>query len=167
MKNVKLSRVALAALLTSSAWMAVVPAQAQPMMGGDYGMHADHGSHHERMTKYAEKRQTELKTKLHLTAAQEPAWNNFVQTMKPPTKPVVQPLDREALAKLPTPERIEKMNAQHEANFTAMQTHMKQRGEAAKQVYAQLTADQQKVFDAETLPQGHPMMGPGRKARPD
>ncbi|MEY4121393.1 MAG: hypothetical protein RLZZ457_231, partial [Pseudomonadota bacterium] len=30
MKNVKLSRVALVALLASAAWMTVVPAQAQP-----------------------------------------------------------------------------------------------------------------------------------------
>lgn len=166
MKNVKLSRVALVALLASAAWMTVVPAQAQPMMG-DYGMHGGAASHHERMTKYAEKRQADLKAKLHLTAAQEPAWNSFVQAMKPPAKPVAQSLDRDALAKLPTPERIEKMNAQHEANFAAMQTQMKQRGEAAKQFYAQLTAEQQKVFDAETVPQGHPMMGPGRKGRPD
>ena len=167
MKNVKLSRVALATLFASSAWMAMTPAQAQPMMGGDYGMREGAGAHHERMGKYAEKRQAELKAKLNLTAAQEPAWNSFVLAMKPPAKPVPQPLDREALAKLPTPERIEKMNAQHEANFTAMQTHMKQRGEAAKQFYAQLTPEQQKVFDAETVPPAHPMMGSGRKARPD
>ena len=167
MKNVKLSRVALAALLASSAWMAMAPAQAQPMMGGEYGMRDGAWLHHERMIQYAEKRQAELKAKLHLTAAQEPAWNNFVQAMKPPAKPMGQPLDREALAKLPTPERIEKMNAQHEANFAAMQTHMKQRGEATKQFYAQLTAEQQKVFDAETVPRSHPMMGAGRKVRPD
>ena len=167
MKNVKLSRVALATMLASSAWMAMAPAQAQPMMGGGYGMHDGAEAHHERMGKYIEKRQAELKAKLHLTAAQEPAWNSFVQAMKPPAKPVFQPLDREALAKLPTPERIEKMNAQHEANSTAMQTQMKQRGEAAKQFYAQLTPEQQKVFDAETVPPTHPMMGSGRKARPD
>jgi Spy/CpxP family protein refolding chaperone len=167
MKNVKLSRVALATLLASSAWMATVPAQAQPMMGGSDGMHQGAWSNPERMSKYVEKRQAELKAKLHLTAAQEPAWNNFVQAMKPPAKPVVQPLDREELAKLPTPERIDKMNAQHEANFATMQTQMKQRGEATKQFYAQLTAEQQKVFDAQTVPHGHPMMGQGRQTRPD
>ena len=166
MTRLNSTRLALSVLLAGSGLVAVAPAQAQPMMG-DYGMHGGAASHHERMTKYAEKRQADLKAKLHLTAAQEPAWNSFVQAMKPPAKPVAQPLDRDALAKLPTPERIEKMNAQHEANFAAMQTQMKQRGEAAKQFYAQLTAEQQKVFDAETVPQGHPMMGPGRKGRPD
>ena len=164
MKHVKLSRVALAALMASSAWLAIWPAQAQPMMGGDEAMHQGAWSHPERMSKYVEKRQADLKAKLHLSAAQEPAWNSFAQAMKPPAKPVVQPLDRDALAKLTTPERIEKINAQHEANFAAMQTHMKQRGEAAKQFYAQLTTEQQKVFDAETVPRGHPMMGGGRKA---
>jgi hypothetical protein len=55
------------------------------------------------------------------------------------------------LAKLSTPERMEKMNAVHEANIAIMQTHMKQRTEATRLFYNQLSAEQQKVFDAETL----------------
>jgi len=48
------------------------------------------------------------------------------------------------------------MNAAHEANLAAMQTHIKQRTEATRTFYGQLSADQQKVFDAQTLPEpGH------------
>jgi hypothetical protein len=73
--------------------------------------------------------------------------------MKMPAKPLMQPLDREAMAKLSTPERMEKMNSVHEANLAAMQSHVKQRSEATRTFYNQLTAEQQKVFDAETLPE--------------
>jgi len=152
MTRLNTTRFALSVLLAGTALAAVVPAQAQPMMG-EMGVHHDEGRMHERMTKHWEKRQTELKAKLHLTAAQEPAWNAFVQSMKMPAKPLMQPLDREAMAKLSTPERMEKMNSVHEANLAAMQSHVKQRSEATRTFYNQLTAEQQKVFDAETLPE--------------
>ena len=152
MTRLNTTRFALSVLLAGSALAAVVPAQAQPMMG-EMGMHHDEGRMHERMTKHWEQRQAELKSKLHLAAAQEPAWNTFVQGMKIPTKPLAQSIDREALAKLSTPERMEKMNAVHEANLAAMQTHIKQRTEATRTFYNQLSVEQQKVFDAETLPE--------------
>jgi periplasmic protein CpxP/Spy len=152
MTRLNTTRFALSVLLAGTALAAVVPAQAQPMMG-EMGVHHDEGRMHERMTKHWEKRQTELKAKLHLTATQEPAWNAFVQGMKMPANPLMQPLDREALAKLNTPERMEKMNSVHEANLAAMQAHVKQRSEATRTFYNQLTAEQQKVFDAETLPE--------------
>jgi len=152
MTRLNTTRFALSILLAGSALAAVIPAQAQPMMG-DMGMHHDDSRMHERMTKHWEKRQAELKTKLKLTAAQEPAWNAYVQSMKLPTKPAIQPMDREALAKLSTPERLEKMNALHESNLAAMQTHIKQHSDATRTFYNQLSAEQQKVFDAETLPE--------------
>jgi hypothetical protein len=145
-------RFTLSIFLASSALIASVPAQAQPMMG-EMGMHHDEGRMHDRMVRHWEQRQAELKTKLHLTTAQEPAWNAFVQGMKVPAKPLVQPLDHDALAKLSTPERMEKMNAAHEANLATMQTHIKQRTEATRVFYNQLNAEQQKVFDAQTLPE--------------
>jgi len=152
MTRLNTTRFALSVLLAGSALAAVVPAQAQPMMG-EMGVHHDEGRMHERMTKQWDKRQAELKSKLHLTSSQEPAWNAFVQGMKMPAKPLMQPLDREALAKLSTPERMEKMNAAHEANLTAMQAHIKQRTDATRAFYSQLSVEQQKVFDAETLPE--------------
>jgi periplasmic protein CpxP/Spy len=145
-------RLTLSIFLASSALIASVPAQAQPMMG-EMGMHHDEGRMHDRMVRHWEQRQAELKTKLHLTPAQEPAWNAFVQGMKVPAKPLVQPLDHDALAKLSTLERMEKMNAAHEANLATMQTHIKQRTEATRVFYNQLNAEQQKVFDAQTLPE--------------
>ena len=60
---------------------------------------------------------------------------------------------RDTLAKLSTLERMDKMNAVHEANLATMQAHMKQRNEATRAFYNQLSAEQQKVFDAETLPE--------------
>jgi periplasmic protein CpxP/Spy len=152
MTRLNTTRFALSVLLAGAAIAAVIPAQAQPMMG-EMGMHHDEGRMHERMVKHWEQRQVELKTKLHLAAAQEPAWNAFMQGMKVPTKPLALPIDREALAKLNTPERMEKMNAIHEANLSAMQTHIKQRTEATRAFYNQLSVEQQKIFDAETLPE--------------
>jgi hypothetical protein len=152
MTRLNTTRFALSVLLAGAAIASVIPAQAQPMMG-EMGMHHDEGRMHERMVKHWEQRQVELKTKLHLAAAQEPAWNAFMQGMKVPTKPLAQPIDREALAKLNTPERMEKMNAIHETNLSAMQTHIKQRTEATRAFYNQLSVEQQKIFDAETLPE--------------
>jgi hypothetical protein len=152
MNRFNTTRLAVSILLTGSALATVIPAQAQPMMG-DMGMHHNEGSGHERMAKRWEQGQAGLKNKLHLTSAQEPAWNNFVQGMKVPAKSLTPPLDHDALAKLTTPERIEKMTAAHEANLATMQTHIKQRTEATRAFYSQLSGEQQKVFDAESLPE--------------
>ena len=152
MTRLNSTRFAFSVLLAGSAVAAVVTAYAQPMMG-EMGVHHDEGRVHERMAKQWDKHQTELKTKLHLAPSQEPAWNAFVEGMKIPAKPLVRGMDREAMAKLSTPERIEKMNAVHEANLAAMQTHVKQRTEDTRTFYNQLSVEQQKVFDAETLPE--------------
>lgn len=152
MNRLKTTRIAISALFISSTFAFVVPTQAQPMMG-EMGMHHDGPRMHERMAKHWAQRQAELKTKLHLTAAQESAWNVFVQNTKMPAKALVQPLDREGLAKLSTPERMDKLAAAHETNLAAMQSHMKQRSDATRTFYNQLSVEQQKVFDAETLPE--------------
>lgn len=141
----------LSVVLASAALAATLPANAQPMMG-EVGVHHEDGRMHERMAKHWERRQTELKSKLRLATEQEPAWGAFLQGMKVPAKTLSQPLDREALGKLTTPERMEKMNTLHEANLAIMQTHIKQRTEATRAFYNQLSVEQQKVFDAETLP---------------
>ena len=152
MNRLNTTRFALSVLLAGTALTAVLPAQAQPMMG-EMGMHHDEGRMHERMVKHWEKRQAELKAKLHLSGAQEPAWMAFLQGMKVPATRLAHPIDREALAKLSTPERMDEMNALHEANLASMQAHVKQRTEATRAFYNQLSVEQQKVFDAETLPE--------------
>jgi len=151
MKRLNTTRLALSVLLAGSALTVVLPAQSQPMMG-EMGMHQSEGRLHERMVKHWEKRQIELKAKLHLSDAQEPAWKAFVDGMKVPAKRLGQSVDRDDLAKLTTPERIEKMSAIHETNLATMKNHIQQRTEATRTFYSQLSAEQQKAFDAETLP---------------
>lgn len=95
-----------------------------------------------------------LKAQLKITAAQEAAWTSFVEAHKLPAgMSAKQPTAMADLAKLPTPERIDKMKelrAQHMGEMTAA---MDKHGEATKAFYAVLTPEQQKVFDA------HAMMG--------
>jgi hypothetical protein len=168
------SRLTFATALAGLGLVLSLGAQAQPMggMAGDGMMGHTHmgdsSSTHAHMAQRWEARQQELKAKLKLSSSQEPAWNTFVEAMKPSTPPAMAPLDREALGKLTTPERMDKMAAFHEAHQAAMQSQMKQRSDATKQFYAQLTAEQQKIFDAETLPRGPRMgrmgQGPASKA---
>ena len=162
MTRLNTTRFALSVLLAGSALAAVIPAQAQPMMG-DMGMHHDDSRMHERMTKQMEKNQTDLKAKLHLAASQEGAWNAFVQATKPPAKPIAEGVDRAELAALKTPERLDKMNAVHLAHLKTMEAHMKQRNDGVREFYNHLSAEQQNVFDAETLRGPSHMMGPRGK----
>ncbi len=152
MNRMKTTRFAISIVLAGTALAAMVPTQAQPMMG-EKGAYHDSERMHENVAKHMEKRQAELKAKLHLAAGQEAAWNAFVQGTKPPATPMMARLDRDELAKLSTPERLDKMNAEREANFKAMETRMKQRSDATREFYSHLSAEQQKVFDAETLPE--------------
>lgn len=88
-------------------------------------------------------RMAELKTRLHLSAAQEPAWTQFTTALQPGERPArLGPTD---MGKLTTPERIDRMRAlraQHAAEAD-------RRGEAVKTFYASLNPEQQKTFDAQ------------------
>ena len=53
--------------------------------------------------------------------------------------------ERDAFAKMSTPQRIDAMEKRH----AEMAAHMKARGDATKAFYAQLNPAQQKTFDAE------------------
>lgn len=98
----------------------------------------------ERM-EHMQQRIAKLKADLKLTSAQESAWNTYAATMKPAERPAR--MDREAFAKLTTPQRIDKMREMREHRNAEMDRH----AEATKAFYAQLTAEQQKTFDAATL----------------
>lgn len=96
-----------------------------------------------------------LKEKLSLTPAQEAAWDAFAGAAQPGMR---QGVDRQAmrgeLAKLNTPQRLDKMLAMSEQR----RARMIERSQATKAFYAQLTPAQQGVFDAEAMPgrhQGH------------
>lgn len=108
----------------------------------------------------------ELQRQLQLQPQQEAAWSRFAQSMQPPANPPARP-DRASWGKMTTPERIDRMQALHAERDMLM----KQRAEATKALYAALSPEQQKTFDAHTArfmsgmqrtPQGAgmPMHGP-------
>lgn len=141
-------------------------ASAQPMPPADGTMmhHPMDAKWHEKMLAHWEKHHQALKAKLQLTAAQEPAWQVFTAAVKPTAMPKFEPINREELEKLTTPERIQKLTALHNARFQEMQTHMKQHADATLAFYNQLTPEQQKTFDAESLPHARHEHGDKAKA---
>lgn len=113
-------------------------------MGGQPGPRAE--KMEKRMAEHRSQRLTDLKAKLQLNASQEAAWTAFASATQPPMMDAKNRPDPAEMAKLTTPERIEKMQA-----FKAQRdTHMAQMGEATKTFYASLNAEQKKVFDDQT-----------------
>jgi Spy/CpxP family protein refolding chaperone len=96
---------------------------------------------------------SELKGKLKLTPGQEAAWNTFASASQPGMHRMG--ADRQAMrgefAKLNTPQRLDKMLAMSELRRAKMVEH----SQATKAFYAQLTPEQQGVFDAEAMPGRH------------
>lgn len=136
------------------------PMQHQGMMGQGHahGAH-EHAERHAKMGEHRAKhhaaRAEALKQKLQLSPAQESAWTTFTTAMQPGTRPAMP--DRAELAKLTTPERLDRMRTLR----TQRATEMDQRAEAVKAFYATLTPEQQKTFDTETAQRfGHHGMGP-------
>ena len=112
-----------------------------------------------KMQAWMDKRQAILKAELKLTPAQEGAWTTYTAAMKPPADMLTQRPDPAEMAKLPTPERIDKMKTLRAQHMADMNTAMDKRGEATKTFYATLTPEQQKVFDANAM---HPQRSGGR-----
>jgi len=106
--------------------------------------------------KWAERRaerMSELKEKLKLAPEQEAAWNAFASASQPGMRHLG--ADRKAMRaefeKLNTPQRLDRMQAMSEVR----RARMAERAEATRVFYAQLTAEQQSVFDAEAVPARH------------
>ena len=57
----------------------------------------------------------------------------------------------EDMAKLTTPERIDKMKAMRTEHHAVMSLEMDKRADATKAFYAVLSPEQQKVFDEKTM----------------
>jgi hypothetical protein len=92
------------------------------------------------------KRQQKLHDLLKLTAAQEPAWTAYQAAIKPAMPTGARP-DRAAIAAMSAPDRLSKMidmSKQHEAK---MEAHLA----ALNTFYGQLTADQQTIFNDNTM----------------
>ena len=106
-----------------------------------------------KMQAWMAKRQAELKAKLKITPAQEGAWTSFTAAMQPPAAMRPRPTteQRAEFDKLNTPERIDKMRAMRTQRMADMNAAMDRRGEATKSLYAALSAEQQKIFDAEHM----------------
>ncbi len=118
----------------------------------DGGMMAHEGMHQMDPAKMAQrhaKHLLDLKAKLKITASQEGAWNTFADAMKPPADMMGKRPDRAEMDKLTTPERIDKMRAMHKERMATMEAAMDKRGDATKALYAVLSPEQQKAFDAE------------------
>ena len=96
-----------------------------------------------KMTERHAAHQAKLKADLKITAAQEPAWNAYVaRTAHEPRKPVA----AEDWSKLTTPQRLDKMQALK----AERDAEMTKRIDATKSLYAALTPEQQKAFDAQS-----------------
>jgi protein CpxP len=150
--------VLLAALLATAGMAAFSQAPAGDMMGAGGPMKHE-GMRHDRMGRmdpakmqaWMDKRHAELKAQLKLSPGQEGAWTTYIAAMKPPAGMMAKHhTERAELAKLPTPERIDKMKALRTQHMADMNAAMDQRGDATKAFYAVLTPEQQKVFDART-----------------
>jgi periplasmic protein CpxP/Spy len=102
----------------------------------------------QRMQEHRAKRLAAFKQKLQLSPAQEGAWNSFAAALKPSGN--FQRHDRAEIARLPTPERIDRMRALRAERIAAMD----RRGDATKTFYAALTPEQKKVFDDLTARRG-------------
>ncbi|HWI78056.1 MAG TPA: Spy/CpxP family protein refolding chaperone [Ramlibacter sp.] len=104
--------------------------------------------HKARMQEHMAKRLADFKQKLQLSPGQEAAWNSYVDALKP--SGMHQRRDRADLARLPTPERIDRMRALRAERMAQMD----RRGDATKTFYAILTPQQQKIFDDATARRG-------------
>ncbi len=92
---------------------------------------------------------TQLHDALHLSSGQESAWKAYTAAIAPnPAADARQQMTQQMLAKLTTPRRIALLNADMAQNLADLQ----KRGQAVTAFYTQLTPQQQKVFDSQTLP---------------
>lgn len=118
-----------------------------PVAGAQEGparMHKHHKHDPAKFKERMEKRQAELRDKLKLTQNQEAAWKTFTASMAPAADRAKRP-DRAEMEKLTAPERMEKMLERSKQRQDAMAARL----QAVKKFYAQLTPEQQKVFNDE------------------
>ena len=117
--------------------------QAQPAQGPGPGP-GPNSDTRTRMQERMGQRAADIKAKLKLTPEQQGAWTTYIAAMKPSAN--AKWPDRAELAKLSTPERLDKMRElrkQHDAE-------MDRRDDATRTFYATLTPEQKKTFDANT-----------------
>lgn len=146
-----------AGLLATAAFAAAAQAPVTPVATPSAGTVAERGHYRphdgkffERMQERRTKQLTELKAKLRLDPAQEGAWSAFTAATQPPARPADRATARAEFEKMTTPQRLDRMQArqaERTARFAA-------RADATRSFYATLSPEQQKTFDAESLPLG-------------
>ncbi len=144
----------IAGLLATAGLTAFSQSPMNPMGAGMGHDRMDKRGHMDpsRMQAHMDKKNAALKAKLKLTAAQEAGWATYVAAMKPPADMMARQAQHAELAKLPTPERIDKMKTLHGQHMAEMTTAMDKQGEATKTFYATLTPEQKKTFDGAPMP---------------
>jgi periplasmic protein CpxP/Spy len=131
-------------------------AQPMPPPGAMAGPHG--GMRHGDPAAMAKHHADKLRAALQLTPAQEPALAALVASMKPPEGGRAKMHgDRQAMAALTTPQRLDMMLVKMDERRARMVEHTV----AVKRFYAQLTPSQQKAFDA-LRPEHEGRMGGGR-----
>lgn len=112
----------------------------------------------ERMQMRMQNHLADLKSRLQITASQEAAWAEFTGTVQSHKR--TQGMNRQDMAQLTTPERIDRMRALRAERAAEADRH----GDATKALYAALTPAQQKTFDEHTL--RHHRKGDGKRMGP-
>ena len=109
------------------------------------GSHRTHEDMHARMEAMRQERLNNLHTVLRLRPNQEGAWRSFVQATTMDRNEWGDPREqRDAMRTMTTPQRLDMM-VQHMDEHAA---NLHKRADATKTFYAQLSPEQQKVFDA-------------------
>lgn len=139
-------------LATSALWaQAQTPPPSAPMQAHAMQQHGRMDP--AKMQAHMAARQAALKAKLNLNAAQDGAWNDYLATMQPPANAMMGKSRAERrkmfddLKAMTTPERLDRMAAMQSERAAQMQ----KRNQATRNFYDTLTAEQQKVFDANTM----------------
>lgn len=141
-----ISATAIAQGSTAPAATQAAPATAHAAENPRMGRMHRHGQHHESMQAHRAERLERLRADLKLTPEQEPAWLAFVARTTPKAQER-SATDRTEGSQLNTLQRLERMEARHEAHSAAM----KQRIDATRSFYAALSDDQKKVFDEQAM----------------
>jgi hypothetical protein len=121
---------------------------------GKSGCEARHGQHiHAKWEERRAEHLSELKSKLELKPEQEAAWSAFASASQPAIRSMRG--DRQGMhgefEKLNTLQRLDRMLDKADAR----RARMAERIGVIKAFYAQLTPEQQGVFDAESMPNRH------------
>jgi len=149
----RLFRAAVAATVLSGAAFAA-HAQPAPSIGGE----TKSGPRAEGPRNPAQRMQM-MRERLAITPAQEGAFQAWLGALRPPEgMRRGQRPDRDAVAAMTTPERIDRRMAMAEQRLAMA----RQRGEATKRFYAQLSTEQRQTFDA-MRPMGGRKGGPGMR----